>query len=113
MTNHGQKNSTPLPQTMTALSPDEVRLRSQDLPGWQLSDDQCITRTYRFESYLGALSLLNAIATFAEELNHHPALSLDYKKLTVSWTTHDIGGLHDKDFSCAQRCDALFADQGK
>lgn len=98
---------------MTALSDSEVKLLLKDLPDWQLRDDLSISRTYDFDTYLKGLRFFNTIAAFAEELNHHPALTLDYKKLTVCWTTHDIGGLHHQDFSCAQRCDAHFEVQLK
>ena len=100
-------------QTMKTLSESEVKLRLKDLPDWQLRDEIYISKTYGFDTYLGGLSFLNTIAAFAEELNHHPTLTLDYKKLTVCWTTHDIGGLPHQDFDCAQKCDAQFEAQLK
>lgn len=84
---------------------------------WELkvneSNEFEIFRTFSLPSYIQALELLTDIAKNADEINHHPDLTLGFKKLTVSWSTHDIGGLHDNDFICADMCDLLYAEHLK
>lgn len=68
--------------------------------GWQ-QDDQWLQRTIQFPSFRHAISFVNAVAEVAEQHNHHPDITINYRSVTLRLTTHDAGGLTDKDFSLA------------
>ena len=53
---------------------------------------------------------LEMIREIAEEQDHHPAILVEYGKVTLTWWTHKIKGLHRNDFICAARCDRLFEE---
>ena len=57
-----------------------------------------LTRTYAFDDFAGALAFTNKVGELAEAENHHPAILTEWGKVTVSWWTHVIGGLHINDF---------------
>ena len=66
-----------------------------------------ITKTFEFNSYLDGIDFVNEIANLAEQENHHPDIEIGYCKVTISLTTHDAGGLTDKDYKLAKLIDDL------
>lgn len=72
---------------------------------WSLHD-RLIQRTYEFPDFPVAMVFVNAVARLAEEAQHHPDIDIRWNKVTLSLTTHDEGGLTDKDFDLARRADA-------
>jgi len=58
---------------------------------------------------MGAIAFVNRVAAVAEAANHHPDIDIRWNKVTLHLTTHDQGGLSEKDFLLAERCDALLA----
>jgi 4a-hydroxytetrahydrobiopterin dehydratase len=77
---------------------------------WELdATARCITRRFQFGDYRTALAFANAVSTLAEEIWHHPELTLGWGFCQVSLTTRKIGGLHESDFVMAARIDALAA----
>ncbi len=94
------------------LTPTEVVTRLAELPGWQLSGDGtevAIEKLFTFFDYYETLSFVNAIAFFANALDHHPDLSVQYDRCVVRWRTHSLPGISEADFECAARTDALLA----
>jgi len=87
-------NSMPFSQT-------EIERELQTIPQWQQSE-QTITRTFKFKNFPEAIAFVNRLVEPAEAAGHHPDLSIAYNKVTVALTTHDAGGLTDKDFSLAK-----------
>lgn len=82
----------------------------REIPDWRIIDmagEQQLMREFRFPDFAAALVFTNQIAELAESENHHPALLLEYGKVTVRWWTHKIGGLHRNDFIMAARTDLL------
>jgi len=76
----------------------------ENLDGWTLSDNrEAITKSFKFPDFKTAFAFMSTIATFAEEINHHPEWLNIYNKVDVTLTTHDIGGLSDLDIKMAQR----------
>lgn len=95
-----------------ALSPTEVVTRLASATGWQLAGngaDVAIEKTFRFADYHETLAFVNAVAFIAHTQDHHPELTVGYNRCAVRWNTHDVGGLSDTDFACAERVDALLA----
>ena len=66
-----------------------------------------ITKTFEFNSYLDGIDFINEVANLAEQENHHPDIEIVYCKVTISLTTHDAGGLTDKDYKLAKLIDDL------
>ncbi len=93
---------------MSALSPSDIADRLTRLDGWTL-EGNCISKTYRFANYHETLAFVNAGAWVSHRTDHHPDLEVGYNRCRVSYSTHDAGGLTNKDFDCAARLDALFA----
>jgi 4a-hydroxytetrahydrobiopterin dehydratase len=85
----------------------EIAERMQALEGWSL-DDNALVKTYRFRNYHETLAFVNASAWISHREDHHPDLTVGYKQCTVTYTSHDAGGLTERDFACATKIDALF-----
>ena len=60
--------------------------------------------------YLSALDFVNKVANLAEEEDHHPEILLEWGKVTVSWWSHKIKGLHKNDLIAAAKTDSLFSE---
>jgi 4a-hydroxytetrahydrobiopterin dehydratase len=92
------------------LGPVAVVSALAQLTGWQLTGDGpsiAIEKTYSFASYRETIFFVNAVAFIAEQLNHHPDLSVHHSRCVVRFSTHDAAGLTRADFDSAARIDAL------
>jgi 4a-hydroxytetrahydrobiopterin dehydratase len=69
--------------------------------------DNALRRTLSFPSFPAAISFVNRVAELAEQENHHPDILVQYKDVTISWTTHSAGGITDRDRRLAALTDAL------
>lgn len=78
------------------------------IPAWKLADDQLsIHREFKFTDFVQAFAFMSAVAITSEKRNHHPEWFNVYNKVQVKWTTHDAGGLTQRDFDMAQFCDTI------
>src|ERR687897_751707 len=94
------------------LTDAEIAELHPQVPEWQVLERQGIKRlerTFRFDNFAQALAFTNKVGEQAEEEGHHPALLTEWGKVTVTWWTHKIKGLHQNDFIMAARTDGLFA----
>lgn len=92
---------------MSALSADAIKTALADLPGWSAENDM-LTKTFTLDSYVSGLALATAAGTIAEGMNHHPDMTIGYKKVTISFTTHDAGSkITQKDVDAAAAIEAL------
>lgn len=66
-----------------------------------------LQRVYKFKNFAQALNFTNRVGEIAEAEDHHPALLTEWGRVTVTWWTHAIKGLHKNDFIMAARTDAL------
>lgn len=90
---------------MTQLS-DADRALAQ-LPGWTLTEDgKALRRTFHFPDFRSAFAAMTRLAFEAEAMNHHPDWTNVYNRLEVQLSTHDAGGLTEKDIALAQAFDA-------
>jgi 4a-hydroxytetrahydrobiopterin dehydratase len=78
----------------------------QKLTQWTLQGDQ-IERLLTFENFVDAMIFVNKVAEIAEEEEHHPDIRIVYNRVTLALTTHDAGGLTQKDLQMARRIDSL------
>jgi 4a-hydroxytetrahydrobiopterin dehydratase len=93
---------------MPALTTKQISLHLQAVPNWS-KRVQTIFRTFRFQGFLKSIDFVNRIARKAQEINHHPDIDIRFDKVTLTLTTHDEGGITEKDFSLARKCDDVFA----
>ncbi|MBY6157740.1 4a-hydroxytetrahydrobiopterin dehydratase [Pseudooceanicola nitratireducens] len=86
----------------------DAQLKPLIATGWTLEEGQkAITRTFRFDDFVGAMGFMTRAALYAEKWDHHPEWSNVYSKVTVRLTTHDADGLTELDLRLAQQMDAL------
>lgn len=91
---------------MTLLPDDEIQRRLQALPGWR-RDGDAIKRDFKFEDFTASIDFVNRITPPAEEMNHHPDISISWNKVCISLSTHSQGGITENDFELASRIDPL------
>ena len=77
----------------------------KSVPDWN-ENAAVITRTYQFKDFVAAMQFVNTVARLAEEAWHHPDIDIRWNKVTLALTTHDEGGLTEKDFTLAKKFDA-------
>ena len=87
------------------LSDDEI---SEQLPdGWD-RDGEEIVRTYDFDSYLDGIGFASGAGGVAEEAWHHPEMTITWGEVEIRLTTHDAGGLTEKDMNLAERFNEIY-----
>lgn len=90
----------------------EITEFSPQVPDWHIINVDGINRlerTFTFPNFVDALAFTNKVGALAESEGHHPALLTEWGKVTVTWWTHKIGGLHRNDFIMAAKTDQLYA----
>lgn len=101
-----QPRETPSPEqapeekmAMKTLSADDLKM----LPGkWHLATDaKSIHQSFKFQNFIEAWSFMSRVALLAEKLDHHPEWSNVYNKVNITLTTHDSGGVTQKDLALA------------
>ncbi|WP_126172046.1 4a-hydroxytetrahydrobiopterin dehydratase [Altericroceibacterium xinjiangense] len=94
----------PIPQ----LTPTECEEALRQLSDWTLRDDGlAIEREFRFRDFSEAFGFMTRVALLAEQHDHHPEWSNVYNRVEITLTTHDAGGLSQRDVKMAQAIDAL------
>jgi 4a-hydroxytetrahydrobiopterin dehydratase len=91
---------------MKKLTEQEIQEKVAKLQYWDLEDQMLVT-SLDFKNFADAFAMMTRIAFEAEANNHHPEWSNVYNNLTIRLTTHDAGGLTDKDFHLAGRIEAI------
>lgn len=91
---------------MSTLSPTQIKAALTRLPQWQRRG-AIIRRTFVFKDFPAAIRFVNAVARRAEKAWHHPDMDIRWNKVTLTLTTHDAGGLTEKDFALAAEFDKL------
>ena len=88
------------------LSAEDIAIQLARLPEWRLHG-ATIVRELRFPTYLAGVDFAVAVARAAEAMNHHPDLFIGWRKVTITLSTHDAGGLTELDFALATQVEAL------
>jgi len=92
------------------LTDDEIAALRPQVPEWVVSEVEGIRqleRVFKFKNFVQALEFTNRVGALAEEEGHHPALLTEWGRVTVTWWTHKIKGLHRNDFIMAAKTDQL------
>ena len=92
--------------TVTALSEAEISQRLTHLPLWQLHNG-ALHRSLVFKNFIEAFGFMAQVAILAEKANHHPEWSNVYKRVEINLSTHEVGGISERDFNLAERIDRL------
>jgi len=91
---------------MKKLSQEEINNHLESLEGWTYSDN-AIHTSFEFENFKEAFTLMTRIAFEAEAQQHHPEWSNVYNELEISLSTHDAGGITEKDFKLAKTIEKI------
>jgi 4a-hydroxytetrahydrobiopterin dehydratase len=90
------------------LPDDEIDRRLAELDGWE-RDGDAIVKTFEHEDFVGSVRFVDKLVEPAEDMGHHPDVSISWNKVTISITNHSAGGLTANDFELAKRIDAIAA----
>ncbi|MDI5921798.1 4a-hydroxytetrahydrobiopterin dehydratase [Halomonas sp. LR5S13] len=88
----------------------EIEQYKAEIPEWQIIERDGIMkleRVFKFRNFKQALDFTNRVGEIAEEAGHHPALLTEWGKVTVTWWSHEMKGLHRNDFILAARTDEV------
>ena len=89
---------------MALLSKTEIDQQIKTLDGWTL-DGTAIRKQFTFKGFPEAVAFVNRLVPGAEGADHHPDVTINYKRVTLSYSTHDQGGLTAKDIAGAKMAD--------
>lgn len=95
------------------LGEEEIAALSVQVPEWKVVEREGIKRlerTFRFKDFAEALAFTNKVGALADAEDHHPAIVTEWGRVTITWWTHKIRGLHLNDFIMAAKTDRLYAE---
>jgi 4a-hydroxytetrahydrobiopterin dehydratase len=93
---------------MSKLSARERDAALEGLPGWTYdAADKAIVKEFRFKGFSQAFGFMAEVALAAQAANHHPDWSNSYNRVTIALSTHDEGGVSEKDIALAQKIEAI------
>ncbi len=88
----------------------EIEELHPQVPEWELVERDAVARlerVFRFPNFIAALAFTRQVGELAEQEGHHPALLTEWGRVTVTWWTHKISGLHRNDFIMAAKTDGV------
>lgn len=93
------------------VTDEEIEALGPQVPEWKILNEgeRKIQRIFRFKNFAEAMAFTARVGELAESENHHPAILTEWGRVTVTWWTHAIRGLHRNDFIMAAKTDAIFA----
>ncbi|KQQ57025.1 pterin-4-alpha-carbinolamine dehydratase [Pseudomonas sp. Leaf127] len=110
MTDLHQQTCQPCHANARPVDDKDLPALLAQLPDWHLETRDGVKqleKAYAFKDFASALAFTNTVGALAEEQDHHPALLTEWGRVTVTWWTHAINGLHSNDFILAARTEAL------
>lgn len=93
------------------LDEDQIKEYKSQVPDWEIAEENGVKRlrrAYKFKNFKEALAFTNRIGGLAEEQDHHPEIITEWGKVTLSWWTHVVDGLHLNDFIMAAKSDEAY-----
>ena len=106
-----QTHCVPCSRGAPQATDSEIAEYLTQLPGWsvlEVAGEKRLTKSFAFKNFAYALAFTNRVGELAEEEGHHPTLLTEWGKVTATWWTHKIGGLHQNDFVMAAKTDEAF-----
>jgi len=92
---------------MPKLNPDQITEKLKALPAWERRGE-AIAKQYTFKEFMDGIRFINRIAEIAEQMDHHPDMKVNYRRITFELSTHDQGGITEKDFKLADAIEREF-----
>lgn len=93
-----------MPERMSAL---EIESALESLSGWSAEDDSALLRAFRFADHIDAMGFIVRVSMAAEAMNHHPDVHIVYNNVNIRLSSHDAGGITDRDVRLARRISEL------
>jgi 4a-hydroxytetrahydrobiopterin dehydratase len=90
------------------LSDLEIQRALGRLAGWSRRGD-VLVKTFAFEHFADGIRFVDRVAAIADEMDHHPDIDIRYTKITMSLSTHDVGGISASDLALAERIERATA----
>jgi 4a-hydroxytetrahydrobiopterin dehydratase len=94
------------------LTPEEISKLAEEVPGWEVTEDHKLVKTFRGGDFVSTIDFVNRVAAIAEEQDHHPDIAISYRNVTFTIWTHAIGDLSQNDFILAAKIDAEWESGG-
>lgn len=91
---------------MARLTEEEIGRVLEELPGWE-RQGEAIVKTFQFEWFTPAMGFVTKVALLAERHDHHPDIDIRYKRVRLLLTSHDAGGLTERDVNLAKEIEAV------
>jgi 4a-hydroxytetrahydrobiopterin dehydratase len=91
---------------MAKLTEEQIGEKMGEIEGWE-REGEAITKSFDRGDFVGSVKFVDSIVEPAEEMNHHPDLSISWSEVKVTLATHSEGGLTENDFALASKIDAL------
>lgn len=86
------------------INPQTVSKSLEGIDGWTLANDrEAIEKTFKFKNFKEAWAFMNKVADLAEDMDHHPEWFNVYNKVEITLTTHDAGGISQRDLDMAEK----------
>ena len=92
------------------ISDEDLKLLMPKIPDWEIiviDNVMRLKREFKFKDFATAMAFSNRVGEIAEDAGHHPAILTEWGKVTVSWWSHKIKGLHKNDLIMAARTDEV------
>ena len=93
------------------LSEIQIAGKLEKLPQW-ICENGCIKKTFKFNDFIGAFGVMTQIALVAESMQHHPTWTNTFNNLQIELTTHDEGGVTEKDIKLALAIEKIATPRG-
>ncbi len=107
-----EQKCVPCSGGLPTATPEEINTYKTQIPEWDIiteNEELHLQRVYQFSDFQSSLAFTNLVGDIAEAEGHHPSLLTEWGKVTVTWWTHAIKGLHHNDFIMAAKTDALWS----
>ncbi|MFP3130669.1 MAG: 4a-hydroxytetrahydrobiopterin dehydratase [Nitrososphaeria archaeon] len=91
---------------MVKMTENDIKKALSSMKEWSYKDNE-IYKEYVFNNFMQSVKFVNIIAPVAESVKHHPDIFISYNKVRVALTTHDEGGVTEKDIDLAKKIDSL------
>jgi 4a-hydroxytetrahydrobiopterin dehydratase len=108
-----EKKCLPCEKGAPVISDKRIEELKPQIPDWEIVEEnsmKVLKRVFKFKNFKKALEFTTKIGELAEEENHHPSILTEWGKVTLTWVTHKIKGLHENDFTMAAKSDKIFKE---
>ena len=116
MADLSEQKCVPCSGGSSKLSDGEIKEYQAQVPSWEIKEhdgEKRLEKVYKFSNFMNGLAFTQKVGEEAENQGHHPALLTEWGKVTVTWWTHDVGGLHQNDFVMAAKTDKIAESSSK